>query len=382
MLVNLLKIPAGPCRCMASWLGLLILLSACVMQPGGALVPVAMTDLPGWSADHVAAAMPALLRSCQRWALLPPDESVGGDGLVATRGGRAGDWAASCAAARTVPPGDDAATRSFLRARLVAYAVPAPVRFTGYYEPELRGALRPSADFDTPVLARPADLVRQGEAVGRLRDGRLEPYPDRAAIEGGALAGQDLELLYLQGRQALFFLQLQGSGRVVLPDGQVVRLVYAGSNGRPYTPIGRLLVQRGALAADGVSMASIRAWLDAHPGAADAVMDANQDYVFFRTDPDAGPGDGPPGTLGVSLVPGRSAAVDRQAVPLGAPLWVSSVDPVDGTPLRRLVLAQDTGTDIRGIGRTDLFFGWGEAAEQRAGRMQGEGREYVLLPRG
>jgi membrane-bound lytic murein transglycosylase A len=207
------------------------------------------------------------------------------------------------------------------------------------------------------------------------------PYWDRAAIGRGALDGQRLAILWTADPVDAFVLQIQGSGRVLLPDGQVVRVSYAGQNGRPYVPIGRVLADRGAIPLGEVTMPSIRAWLEAHPAEAAGVMDQNPSYVFFRELPGAGPEDGPPGSLGAPLTPGRSIAVDRTFIPLGAPVWLDTTDPVTGAPLRRLMLAQDTGGAIKGPVRADIFWGWGAAAEDRAGRMKQPGTATVLLPR-
>ena len=177
-----------------------------------------------------------------------------------------------------------------------------------------------------------------------------------------------------------FFLEIQGSGRVDLPGGKVIRVSYAGQNGRPYVPIGRVLADRGQIPLDQVSLQSIRAWLDAHPDQAAAMMDQNPSYVFFREIDDLRPDQGPPGALGVALTPGRSAAVDRTYIPLGAPLFVATTDPVTGAKLQRLLVAQDLGGAIRGPVRADIFFGWGKEAEDRAGRMRQPGTSYLLLP--
>ena len=174
---------------------------------------------------------------------------------------------------------------------------------------------------------------------------------------------------------------MQGAGRVRLPDGSIVRVTYDGQNGRTYVPIGRVLVDRGEMTLDQVSMQSIRAWLVAHPSEAAGVMDANPSYVFFREVPDAPPDQGPPSTLGVPLSPGRSIAVDKTFVPLGAPVWIDTRDPVDGAKLQRLMMAQDLGGAIRGPIRADIFFGWGKDAEERAGRMRQPGEEILLLPK-
>jgi membrane-bound lytic murein transglycosylase A len=373
----------------------LLLVSGCAALPTAetaGLTPVAFNDLPGWPESHPAQAMPPLLLTCERLALSPPDLTLGGNGVAKRLGGQGGDWLQACSDARAVPPADDAAARAFFEHDFIAYALPGDVLFTGYDEPQVDGARQRGGPYQTPLLRRPDDLVQAtlddfqpglaGSISGRVADGRLVPYYDRAAIERGALDEAALSLAWLADPVDAYVLQVQGSGRVRLPDGSVLRLGYAGKNGLPYVPLGRVMVQRGLLPAGGVTMQSVRGWLEAHPDHAGALMDANPSYVFFRVLADAAPDQGPPGTLGVPLTPGRSLAVDRAAVPLGAPVWVATSDPLDGRPLRRLMMAQDTGGAITGPGRADIFFGWGAAAEAAAGRMQGSGKAYVLLPRG
>ncbi len=214
-----------------------------------------------------------------------------------------------------------------------------------------------------------------------MSNGTLIPYFDRSEIEHGALSGKRAELLYLADPVDAFFLQIQGSGRVTLPTGAVVRVTYSGQNGRPYVPIGRVLSASGDIAPADVSMQSIRAWLNAHPDRAASVMDQNPSYVFFRELPNSDPNEGPPGALGAALTPGRSIAVDRAFIPLGAPVWIATTDPLDGSALERLMVAQDLGGAIRGPVRADLFFGWDAAAAERAGKMRQTGREFVLLPK-
>jgi membrane-bound lytic murein transglycosylase A len=206
----------------------------------------------------------------------------------------------------------------------------------------------------------------------------LKPYETRQEIDAGRLSGRDLELLWVDDPLDAFFLHIQGSGRVRLADGETVRVGYAGQNGQPYVAIGRLLAERGALRRDEVSLQSIRDWLAAHPAEAAEVLAANPSYVFFRLLE----GDGPIGAHGVALTPGRSLAVDPSFVPLGVPVWLDTTDPLDERrPLRRLMMAQDTGGAIRGAIRGDVFWGAGEEAKARAGRMRSRGRYYLLLPR-
>ncbi|TLU73672.1 murein transglycosylase A [Lichenicoccus roseus] len=368
-------------------------LAGCAAQPSGppalSLRPVGYDTLTGWSSDQVATVLPALLDQCHRLALLPPDTALGGAGAAAAEGGKAGDWAGFCQAIQSVPAGDAASLRRVIALWLQPYAVGDAGRedalFTGYFEPEFHGSLTRDATYRVPVYRRPPDLLTvhdaQGAAVtGRVQDGHVVPYFTRAQIDHGALEGRGLEILWLADPVDLFFLQVQGSGRVRLPGGQIVRLGYAGRNGARYTPLGRLLLERGDLPADGISMQTIRAWLGAHPEQAQSVMEADANYVFFRVMGDLRPDQGPPGALGLDLSPLRSAAIDRSFVPLGSLLWIDSTTP-SGTKLQRLMLAQDLGTDITGPARADVFFGWGEEAAQQAGAMHASGRLIILLPR-
>ena len=222
--------------------------------------------------------------------------------------------------------------------------------------------------------------------IGRVVDGALEPLPKRAAIDQGALDGEAPVIAWVDDPIDAFFLHVQGAGRIALAGGGVLRVGYAGSNGHAYASIGRALVERGALALEDVTLQSIRAWLAANPGAAADVLALNPSYVFFRKfDGAMDDSKGPIGTQGVPLTPGRSLAVDRRFLPLGAPLWLDIMAPAtdEAAPdrrLRRLVIAQDTGGAIRGPLRGDLFWGFGRQAESVAGRMKHSGAYYLLLP--
>jgi membrane-bound lytic murein transglycosylase A len=366
------------------------------------LVPTPFGKVPGWQDDHLAEALATFLADCRALGAMPAEQSLGGAGEAAARAGSPARWQPLCEAAKTVPSGDDVAARAFFEAQFEADAVTdsgggAPAHraeglFTGYFDPEVAGARAPGGRFHTALLGRPGDLVQAdlGEfsddlkgrgVVGRVQDGRLVPYYDRAQIEAGVLARRRLELLWLADPVDAYFLQVQGSGRVDLPDGRVVRVTYAGQNGRRSVLIGKVLADRGAIPRDQVSLQSIRAWLAAHPDQVTEVLNQNPSYVFFREVNDLRPDQGPPGALGVPLTPGRSIAVDRAFIPLGAPVFVATTDPVSNAPLRRLTIAQDVGGAIRGPVRTDVFCGWGRAAEEQAGRMRQSGTEYLLLPR-
>ena len=378
----------------------LILLCGCADIGGAsqapmALQPVAYGDLPGWSSDRPAAALAAFVVSCERIQYFPPDQAVGGSGDAARLGGKAAQWGPVCAAAKDVPPADDAAARVFFQARFQPYLVTQAARttatVTGYFEPEVAGDTSQEGPYRTPLLGLPPDLVtfdlglfdpdKPGTmAVGRVQSQQVVPYYDRFEIENGALDPGNLAIAWVADPVDAYFLQVEGSGRINLPDGSVMRVTYAGKNGRPYVPIGRVMVQDKLLAANDVTEQSIRAWLEAHPGRARAIMDQNPSYVFFRTAPQLAADQGPPGALGVSLSPGRSIAVDDRYLPLGAPVWLVTTDPVTHAPLQRMTVAQDLGSAITGPLRADLFFGTGRTAATAAGAMDAAGQLYVLLP--
>ncbi len=343
--------------------------------------PVPFTDLPGWQSDRVSQSIPAFRESCAVLARMAPDRALGGDGPLARD---AGDFAPACTAAAALPPDDEPAARAFLTRHFTPWAVGQDT-LTGYFEPELRGSPTPTPALSTPLLARPRDLVevdlgafapdlRGRRTAGLVREGRLHPFPDRAAIAGGALAGRGLELAWVDPVDA-FFLHIQGSGRVAFPDGRVLRLGYAAQNGHAYVAIGRFLIESGAVAREAMSMQAIRDWLRAAPpGEAAALMARNPSYIFFRELAGLAPGKGPLGALGAPLTPGRSIAVDRTRTPLGTPVWVA------GRGVERVAVAQDTGGAIRGAARADLFTGWGDAAAEEAGPMRDPARLFVLLP--
>ena len=362
--------------------------------PTLSLTRVSFTDLPGWPDDDPSEALSAFQRSCGRWAKQAADKSVGGERSVA---GTVADWRPACAAAAATPATATAA-RSFFETAFSPFAVSDGTKpdglFTGYYEPRLQGSRVRDGRYRYPLYRRPADLVSvdlgqfdpelQGRRVaGRVEEGRLVPYADRAAIDRGALAGRDLELLWVDDPVDRFFLEIQGSGQIEMPDGAITRVGYADQNGRPYRAIGKDLIEIGAIPREQVSMQAIRAWLEANPGQAPAMMAKNGSYVFFRETQGQAGAPGPVGAQGVPLTPGRSLAVDRKFLPLGAPLWLdtTSPDPAGERPLRRIVIAQDTGGAIRGPVRGDVFWGAGPQAAALAGAMKSPGRLFILLPR-
>jgi membrane-bound lytic murein transglycosylase A len=362
---------AGRRRAIASLLVTLIV-AACGssppprVAPGISYTPVSFGDLPGWSADDPRSALAAFLRSCTRWQRYDRNRPVGPEAITMT----AAAWHGTCSKAERVAPYDANATREFFEKNFTAHSISNSGQstgvITGYYEPELRGSRVRTSRYRYPLYRLPP------EPRG---DGR---HPSRAQIEGGALAGRGLELLWVDDPVDLFFLHIQGSGRVLLEDGTAIRVGYGGQNGHGYVSIGRLLLDRGAFVDGGASMQSIKAWLRLNPDKADAVMNENPSYVFFRLID----GDGPIGAQGVVLSPQRSLAIDPAFVPLGAPVWLDTVEPLEpNVPMRRLMVAQDTGGAIKGANRADLFWGTGEAAGDSAGRMYRQGRLIVLLPR-
>lgn len=328
--------------------------------------------------DDAAGALASFRESCPR--LIQRQDA---SGLT-----RPADWQAACAAAASWPVAD---APRFFEAWFEAVRVGDGRAFvTGYYEPVIAGVRTRQPGFDVPVLAVPRDLVqarpedapqtdRGTQPFGRYdADGRFQPHFDRAQIEDGALAGQGLEIAWVADRVELFFLQIQGSGRLLAPDGSVMRIGYAGRNGHPYTGIGKLLRTRGVIG-DGPgqysgSMQGLIRYIHENPEAGRALMRENRSYVFFRELT----GDGPLGSLGVPVRARHSAAADPAFVPLGAPVWLA----LDRKEASGLWVAQDTGGAIRGANRFDSFWGAGDEARTIAGGMTGRGEALLLLPRG
>jgi len=360
------------------------------------LEETAFDELDGWEADDHAQALAALRQSCVILNRVPSERSLRGDPRLAMT---AGDLQGVCAEAETLTA---ASARGFFERAFVPFHIRNGAEktglMTGYFEPEIKGSRRQSEAFPAAVLARPPELVavdlgdfrdslRGQRIAGRVENGRLVPYHPRSDIADGALAGRDLELIWLPDPIDVFFLEIQGSGRVILeegPDaGTVIRLSYAGQNGHPYTPIGRPLIDRGKIPRERMSMAAIRSWLEDNPDAAQEVMNLNASYVFFVELEVEYPELGPPGAQSALLTPDRSIAVDRKYHALGLPFWFelpqASAARPEG-PLRRLMMAQDTGGAIRGPVRADYFAGIGAAAGAVAGQMQDQGSLTVLLP--
>nr|WP_255696831.1 murein transglycosylase A [Sandaracinobacteroides sayramensis] len=312
-------------------------------------------------------ALTAFRRACPR-LLKRVDQS----GLT-----RPEDWKAAC----EDRSGDPAAF--FLRHFAAVRLADGKGLATGYFEPEIAG-LRAPAPGAVPVLARPPELVdlnlkdwniEGGTLRGLVRDNRIVRAPDRAAIEAGAFANRKLELAWAADAVDYFFLQIQGSGRLRMPDGEIVRIGYAGQNGHNYVAIGRLLKDRGIFEKPG--MAEIKGWIRANRAEGAALMRENPSYIFMRRQPDNI--DGPIGSLGVPLLPEANVAADPATLPLGAPVWIETQ--VEGQPFRRLAIASDTGGAIKGANRFDIFFGGGEAAARKAGALAAPVDAVLLLPK-
>jgi membrane-bound lytic murein transglycosylase A len=351
------------------------------------LQSIAFADLPGWQADDHGAALAALQLSCG--AILDRGGAFGRDPAY---GGEPGDWLEVCRRALRAQQ----SARQFFEAEFVPVRVSDAERpqglFTGYFEPEVRGSRARGGPYQVPIHKRPDDLeafdaaARQatGLAYGRRIGNRPAPYHGRKEIETGALAGQNLELVWLSDWADAFFLHIQGSGRVRLEDGSLMRLAFAAKSGLPYTAVGGILAERGDIPRSEVSMQSIREWMTQHPEAARELMWQNQSYIFFREIPASDPALGPPGAQQVPLTPLRSLAVDRSFWAFGTPVWLDGDVPSgpggSGQRLRRLFIAQDTGSAIRGRVRGDVFWGTGEKAASVAGLMKSTAAMVALLP--
>ncbi|NMG43619.1 transglycosylase [Aromatoleum toluvorans] len=333
-------------------------------------------DLPDWRSDDLAQAWPALRLSCKALA-------------------KQARWQRVCDEAQrlgeTPNPG---AIRQFIENRFSPWAVRNPDGsadglITGYYEPIIKGNRTRSERFAWPVHGVPSDMLTidfgdlypdlRGQRLrGRLVGNKVVPYWTRAELDRMQDRSPAPTLLWAADPIDLFFLQVQGSGRVELPDGSQVRIGYADQNGHPYQSIGRWLVNQGELPLEKASMDGIKSWAKSNPGRLAELLHSNPSYVFFKEMPASN--GGPTGALGVPLTAGRSLAVDPRTIPLGAPVFLATTTPNSDRPLRRLMLAQDTGGAIKGAVRADFFWGPGPDAGAQAGRMRQQGRMWVILP--
>ena len=366
-----------------------LILASCATTPEKparehlSLTPASFSDLDGWADDDHAAALTAFIHSCHALENKAADASMGVAGKIAA-------WQWACTGAEKAPQGDEAAARTYFETWFRPFAAAGrdgdEGLFTGYYAPELNGSLTQGGAFQTPLYARPADLIsvdlgafktelKGQHIVGKVAGSKLTPYDDRTEIAQGSLANRAQPIAWIDDPVGAFFLEVQGSGRVRLSDGTLIPVGYDGANGRAYVAIGHIMSERGDIQRP-VTMPGIRAWLAAHPQQAQQVMNENPSYVFFRKLPN----DNIVGAEGIPLTDGRSMAVDSAYVPLGVPLWLETYDG-QGAKLRRLMVAQDTGGAIKGPVRGDFFWGSGAEAGVQAGAMQSRGKYFLLLPK-
>lgn len=339
------------------------------------------STLAGWSDASVASAFSTFRRHCpaigEKQAIYEP----------------------VCRAARSLPREvDDDVARTFLETWFRPVPVGAALSgfVTGYFEPELPAARTQQPGYDVPVYRRPDDLVAidaadqadaslSGLSFARQTEEGLEPYPDRAAISAGALEGRGLELAWLADPVDAYFMQVQGSGRLRFRDGSTLRVSYAGKTGHPYTAIGRIVVERGYISQDDLDYQSLRDWLKAHPEEGREIMDLNRSYIFFAPVDGLSEADGPVGAAGMPLVPEVSLAVDLDHHSFGEMIWLDASLPAaesdEPVRFRRLMVAEDRGSAIVGEARGDIFFGSGEAAGARAGRIKHRATFYRLVPK-
>jgi membrane-bound lytic murein transglycosylase A len=346
-------------------------------------------DLKGWTVDAQQEALSAFGQSCEKIKNLDDAKPLGSDPLLGT----ISDLKAVCQHLPDQDLSSPESARYFLETYFKPYALTNDGNtqglYTGYYEPTLYGSEIKTSEYAIPLRTRPNDLVMvnlgefrdelKGQRIaGRVVSGQLKPYEDRAGIEDGKLPrAQDIPLLWVNDAADAFFLQIQGSGVVVLPSGQTVRVGYDGQNGHPYTAIGKILIDRGELTKETVSMQAIREWMRGHPSEAKDLMRANKSYVFFRRLET----DGPVGAQGVVLTAERSLAIDPVFLSYGLPVYLDIESPVQSDArIQRLVVTQDTGGAIKGPVRGDVFWGYGEQAASIAGVMKSKGQAWVLAP--
>jgi membrane-bound lytic murein transglycosylase A len=354
---------------------------------GCSLLPISFEQIDGWFEDDLGAALHAFRAGAKSMLDHPPKtRGFGVDGVALAR---------IAHEALALPPYPDLATaRGFFETYFRPHRISAEGFVTAYYEPEVAASRLPAIGFPVPLYRRPGDLVEVAEAsrpdnwnpevrFARYGDAGLEPYFDRAAIEEGALRGRGLELAWLADPVDAFFIHVQGSARLKLVEGGTLRVGFDGKSGHAYTSLGHLAVERGLLTRDAAHKAGLEAWLKARPEEARSLMRENRSFIFFRETSPAD-GEGPIGAAGVPLAAGRSLAVDRHTMTFHTPVWVEArelADPDRGhQPFQRLMVAQDTGSAIVGPARGDLFFGSGEEAGSKAGRVRHAATMIILVP--
>ncbi|MBL8686082.1 MAG: MltA domain-containing protein [Alphaproteobacteria bacterium] len=361
------------------------------------LVPIPFTNLPGWNNDTISDILPAIKNSCRLYLKMDQERILSSSIWLV----KAKDWQPICQNIEAVDA-NFAATAAFLEYWFQVFEmqpnIQIPGLFTGYYEPKIAGARSADDQYKFPLYGLPKDLITidlgkfrsewQGQQIiGRFVNQRFEPYHTRESIAKGALRNQGYEIVWLRDNIDGFFLEIQGSGVISLPDGQELRVGYAGKNGHPYRAIGAKLIEEGVLKREEVSLQSIRAWLQANPDQQQRVMNFNPSYVFFKLQQGV---TGAVGAQNTVLTAGRSMAVDPAYIPLGTLLWLDTTWPSpmrqetqdkNRLKLQRLMIAQDTGGAIKGPIRGDIFFGTGDEAGEIAGYMKQSGKYYIILPK-
>ena len=354
-----------------------LVMSACTTRAPGIGDPVAWSSLQNWSSDNQSHVWNGFLKSCQKLRHEP--------------------WQGVCVLAKSSGDLNDAEAREFFESHFDVRPVYAEDGITeglitGYYEPLLKGSWDRSEEFRYPLYGVPEDLLivdlgsiypqlKNLRLRGKLKGNKVVPYYERAQLDGDQDLLQGTEILWVNSLVDVFFLHVQGSGQIQLDDGSTVGVGYAGQNGHPYQSIGKVLIQMGELEKEDVTLFTIKDWLKSNPTRLNEVLAKNPSYIFFELrDAEA---DGPVGSLNVTLTPRRSIAVDRNVIPLGAPVWLQTTLPnAQQSPLNQLMLAQDTGGAIKGHVRADVFWGRGDEAEKMAGLMKQQGELFVLLPKG
>jgi len=338
------------------------------------LTAVAWEDVDGWQRDDPALGLNAFRQSCRVLGKRP-------------------NWERVCRDVQTFSLDDSTEVRQYFEQNFIPYQLRKPDgredgTITGYYVPDLKGSRHPSEVYDAPLYGVPDDMLivdlsdvypdlKHMRLRGRVEGNRVVPYFDRATIEANPELLEGHELLWVNDPVDLFFLHIQGSGRISLDNGEQLMAHYANQNGHPFRSIGRVLIERDEIPAEGLSMQGIKAWAQRNPEKAAELLNQNPSFVFFSVYPYKGV---PPGAFGVPLTSGRSLAVDRRHVPLGVPVFLSTSWPGSHEPLARLMMAQDTGGAIKGEVRADFFWGVGDEAGEFAGRMKEQGRMWLLLP--
>ncbi len=356
-------------------------------QTNGNLIETTFAALDGWSTDDHSAALSSWLRFCREpYSHLSAQQY----GLSVN------EAAALCRKANAVDTRDPAAARAFFEENFTPFRVTSEGFVTGYFEPEVAASRTPTTEFSSPLLKAPSGLEAvpvsaqpkgwpQGRSHGRRTKEGLVPLPDRGEIMDGALSGENLEFVWLLDPVDAFFIHVQGSARLRLRDGSVMRVGYAGKTGHAYTSVARVLVERGEGTPEELTMAGLRRWFNANPDRRDALLRENRSFIFFREVDVQNPDGGPIGAANIPLIAGRSVAIDPAHISYGTPIFVTSELTGFGAPdkpFRRLLIADDTGSAIKGPARGDIFAGSGKSAGDIAGNIRHRAEFIVLLPKG